>query len=388
MMEDAGGETALFFKAPVFEFLERDLLPRLFAAKRDPVRIWIPRCACGEDAYSIGMLALEAVANGATPPRILATDIDLLALEVARRGLFPLSAVQHLTPARQAFFTRSEERYSQVERPLRDAIIFARQNILADIPFSRLDLIYAPGLLEAFEPAVQRKLVPLLHYALAERGTLVLDHDESLPAADCFFESDRVPGVFTKLPGTKTGFIDWPLVRGNPTPESRAIGFVPSWPRWLQRHVEQSLLEEAAPAAAVLDRNLNVVSFYGPVHLYLHRNAAATFQGVVELARNGLEAAVLNAGCRALNGNRRVRTVGTIVDANGIGQRVAVSARPLGARNLPNRFLLMTFTEDSELQSDVADALRQAEQTIEQLSDRLNAMALALERAVTGPDKG
>jgi len=136
-----------FFRDPeMFRVLEAQVIPELLRDRpaEAALRVWVPGCATGEEAYSIAMLFIEQLAatHKACPLQIFATDLDAQALDVARRGIYPASIEEDITPERLArFFTRVDEHSYQVTKQLREPVLIAQQNILNDAPFSRLDLI-------------------------------------------------------------------------------------------------------------------------------------------------------------------------------------------------------------------------------------------------------
>lgn len=171
-----------FFRDPeMFQVLETQVLPELIESRDTPVRVWVPGCATGEEAYSIAMLLIERIAatGKACPIQIFATDVDEGALEVGRRGIYPDALVADLSRQQlERFFTRADAHHWQVSKQLRETVLFAPQNILADAPFSKLDLVSCRNLLIYLEPEVQQKLLQLFHFALNEGGYLILGPSE------------------------------------------------------------------------------------------------------------------------------------------------------------------------------------------------------------------
>ena len=145
------GVTNFFRDAPAFEALAADALPRLIAAHAsgDPVRVWVPGCSTGEEAYSIAMLLQELAGDvkRSVAPQVFATDIDAEAVERARAGVYPSSISADVSPERlERFFAKDEDAY-HVARSLRDCLVFAKQDLAKDPPFSRVDLISCRNLL-------------------------------------------------------------------------------------------------------------------------------------------------------------------------------------------------------------------------------------------------
>jgi PAS domain S-box-containing protein len=176
------GVTGFFRDPEAWRAFESEVIAPLVHARDPgrPVRAWCVGCATGEEAYSLGMLLLEqlAAARKNCPVQIFATDVDDDALEVARQAVYPDSITADVSPERLArFFTRAG-----------DLVTFARQDLLADAPFSRLDLIVCRNLLIYLEPEVHKKVLQLLHFALAEGGYLFLGPVETISRSVRLFE--------------------------------------------------------------------------------------------------------------------------------------------------------------------------------------------------------
>ncbi len=168
-----------FFRDPAaFDLLGEQIIPDLVQRQTldRPLRIWVPGCSTGEEAYSITMLFLEqiAAARRNIKLQVFASDIDADCVAFARNGIYPESIEADVTPTRLArFFTKEDHSY-QVVRELREAVVFTSQSLLADAPFSRLDLISCRNLLIYLGPEAQRKILSLFHFALHEDGVLFL----------------------------------------------------------------------------------------------------------------------------------------------------------------------------------------------------------------------
>ena len=179
------GVTGFFRDPKAFEVLEQRVLDPL-ARRADgdrPVRIWVPGCASGEEAYSIAMLTIEAFARRQRRPnlQIFATDINDQALETARQGRYPKGIAADVSPRRlQRFFVEAGSDSYRVTKQLRDAVVFAPQNLISDAPFSKLDLVSCRNLLIYLEPEVQRQIVAVFHFALRPDGYLLLGPSEGV----------------------------------------------------------------------------------------------------------------------------------------------------------------------------------------------------------------
>jgi two-component system CheB/CheR fusion protein len=178
------GVTSFFRDAAAFEALERHVIPQLFEGKGpdDTVRVWVPACSTGEEAYSLAILLREHMPRARAAPKlqVFATDIDEHALEVARIGRYPAGIAQGVSSKRlEQFFLREDGTY-RIVGDLREICLFSAHNLLRDPPFSKLDLISCRNLLIYLSRNLQDRVIPLFHYALRDQGYLFLGASENL----------------------------------------------------------------------------------------------------------------------------------------------------------------------------------------------------------------
>jgi len=181
-----------FFRDPAaFEALEGQVIPEIFDQREatDTVRVWVPGCATGEEAYSIAMLLLEQADRLDAPPslQVFATDVEGDALRVGREGLYPKSIDADVAPERLDQFFRPEEDYYRVAPRLRETIVFAEHDLLTDPPFSDLDLVSCRNLLIYLQPEMQRRALRRIHYGLRDQGHLFLGRSETVGRQDDLF---------------------------------------------------------------------------------------------------------------------------------------------------------------------------------------------------------
>jgi two-component system CheB/CheR fusion protein len=186
-----------FFRNPeAFETLKRKVFPALLGQSRrgEPLRVWVPGCSTGQEAYSIVMAYLEA--SEGTPrrpaPQVFATDLNEALLDKARHGLYAKTLATDLSPERLARFFVEEDGGYRIAKPLRDMVVFARQNVVTDPPFSRIDLISCRNLFIYLEPALQQRALAMFHYSLKPGGYLFLGASESVaPYGNLFAPIDK-----------------------------------------------------------------------------------------------------------------------------------------------------------------------------------------------------
>ena len=174
-----------FFREPeTFAALATQVFPELLKDRRfdEPLRVWVPGCSTGEEAYSLAISLVEFLGDRADGPgiQIFGTDVSDSVIEAARKGVYDAGIEADVSPERlRRFFSKVEGGY-QIAKPVRDLCVFARQNLIKDPPFSKLDLISCRNVLIYFDPALQRKLIPVFHYALKPQGFLLLGSAESV----------------------------------------------------------------------------------------------------------------------------------------------------------------------------------------------------------------
>ena len=277
-----------FFRDPAaFEALVRVGFPamRKDKAPGSPVRVWVPGCATGEEAYSIAICLLECLGDDdrVTRPQLFATDVSDAAITTARAGCYPASIESDVSPERLARFFVKEERGYRVSDAVRSLCVFAVQNATSDPPFSHLDLVSCRNLLIYLEPALQTRVLSLFHYALAPAGILFLGTAESVsPSPGLFNPLDSTHRIYSRSPVPRRA-----LVLGAP----RAAGADSAAPREttgdrresgvpdVEREADQIVLAHYASAGVVIDQNLEVVQFRGATSGYLEpAPGAASFQ--------------------------------------------------------------------------------------------------------------
>src|SRR6266850_680146 len=243
-----------FFRDPdAWRVLQRDVIGPLVERKEAHagLRAWVPACATGEEAYSLGIMLIEAVrtARKSCAVQVFASDVDQGALALARAGLYPEVIAADLTPERlQRFFVPEGHTY-RVVKELREAMAFAPQNLVADPPFSRLDIISCRNLLMYFEPETQRRILSLVHFALAEGGYLFLGSAESIDHHAGLFEVvSKKWRIYRRVGPTRHDQVQFPIAPAPPA--GRLPEPLPSRPSAgrLAGAVQHLLLERHAPA--------------------------------------------------------------------------------------------------------------------------------------------
>ena len=195
--------TSFFRDRPAFETLEKLVMPQLFAGKHADatVRVWVPGCATGEEAYSLAILLREQMDKLRAVPKVqlFATDIDEPAIATARLGRYPATLLEGLSPERRERFFHAASTGYVVSKEIRDLCTFSPHSIVRDPPFSRMDMVSCRNLLIYMDTELQAKVIPAFHYSLVPGGILLLGSAESTIRHDQLFEPlDKVSRIFRK----------------------------------------------------------------------------------------------------------------------------------------------------------------------------------------------
>ena len=299
-----------FFRNPAaFSALETQVFPGLLANPRnaDPIRVWVAGCATGEEAYSTAILLRESLvrAESNRPVQIFATDIDELAIQTARAGLYPAAIAADLSPERlERHFVKEDDHY-RVAKAIREMCLFSVHDIARDPPFSKLDLVSCRNLLIYFTPELQHRVFATFHYALRPDGHLLLGTSESVAGQSRLFAPvDKRQRLYLRR-DTATSFPPVSVSRSpkHSMPARRALRPADSD---IDRGAARAIARYA-PAYLVVDRHHEILRFSGQTGRYLEPAAGAASLNLFQLLHTDLRAVVRAAlnqatetGARAL----------------------------------------------------------------------------------------
>ncbi|MEX0899632.1 MAG: chemotaxis protein CheB [Gammaproteobacteria bacterium] len=349
-----------FFRNPTaFDEFQHSALPALAEKldKGEPLRCWSVGCSTGQEPYSIAMAFVEFCEDTGRELRlqVFATDINEKVLAKARAGFFPKSVMGDVSPERlKRFFDEVEDGY-QVKQKLRDMVIFARQNVLADPPFSRLDLVVCRNMLIYFDRDAQKEILPMLHYALKPGGMLWLGESENVGAVpDGFTARDKKHRFFTRDEGRAR--VRFPLKRsGRSAPAGdRSAAYDGGRAIDLQREADRAIALRYAPAAVLVDESGEVVQFRGETGPFLKLAPGKPTTNLLKMLREGLLMPVRAALGDARKKKATVRREDLQVGQNGRTAQLDVEVIPL--RAAPGHFLVVFETSDDHGASPAAVA--------------------------------
>jgi two-component system, chemotaxis family, CheB/CheR fusion protein len=344
--------TAFFRDPEAYEILEKELIPSLLARHHNdlPIRVWVPGCATGEEAYSIAMLLFEGLASAKAHMKIqvFASDIDVDAIEIARAGVYPASIAEDISPERlKKYFVAVDEQRYQICKDIRESVVFSHQNLIGDAPFSKLDFISCRNVLIYLEPEMQKNVIAIFHFALVSDGYLLLGPSESIGNAHELFETvSKKWRVFRRIESARRDLVNIPIRR---SPETALSALQPSSQSVHRKNfkelIEQLILNEYAPAAALCNRSLEVLYVTGPLVNFLEFPRGELSKDLLAMARPGLRTK-LRATCKnAIRDGKVTIESGAKVNRNGEYFRCSITARPLTDPKEANGLILVLFRD-------------------------------------------
>ena len=356
------GVTCFFRDPETFKAVEEQIIPKLIAGKAPGafIRIWSPGCSTGEEVYSLAILLqeyLNTLQQNYTV-QIFATDIDARAITTARAGLYPASIAADISPERLARYFKIEADGSvyRIDKTLRDLVIFSEHNIIKDPPFSKLDLISCRNLMIYMSAELQKKIIPLFHYALKPGGFLFLGTSETIGEfGNLFATLDRK----AKLYQHKLNAHHMPrAAMGRFIPPHPASGtkMLPSVGKntelvklSLRELTERTLLQQVAPTGALVNGRGDILYLHGRTGMYLESPPGETVvNNILKMAREGLRHHLTNTLRQAVASQQICRSNGLLVETHGGRKTINMTVRPVvtGPSTAPEEPLYMVILEE------------------------------------------
>jgi chemotaxis methyl-accepting protein methylase len=332
-----------FFRDPtVWEYLREAALPELLArpSAEQKLRAWVIGCSTGEEAYSLAMVFTEAVERLPQPRpftlQIFASDLSPDAVASARRGQYPASISSDVSAARLARFFTAHDNHYEINKSIRDMVLFAQHDVVLDAPFTKLDLIACRNLLIYFDATLQRRLLPLFHYSLRTGGLLLLGLSETVGKfGHLFAPIESKLRLYLRKDVASLGGADFVMKSFPPLTAIPRESYMahPNTPTQtadsLQAAADQLLLQVYAPAAVVLNPGGDIVYISGHTGKYLEPAAGKANWNFHAMAREGLRAALASALKQAAAERQPVQLKGLQAQVPGGVQTVDVTVQAI-----------------------------------------------------------
>jgi two-component system CheB/CheR fusion protein len=327
-----------FFRDPeLFDFLKEKAIPRLLQdrPKQGLLRVWNPGCSTGEETYSLAITIQECLEDlrlrDSPAVQIFATDIDKDAIEKARAGMFPASIVSDVSLERLSrFFVREGESY-RIKKNVRDRVVFAPQNILVDPPFTKLDILCCRNFLIYVHAETQKKLLPLMHYALNSGGLLILGTAESIGGfGNLFLPLEQTWKVFQRRESSRQPFVEMPA-----RAYRRERAAVPVTENAKEPVMDvfyaaqRALLDFYGPPSVMVNADGDIIYITGRTGKYLEPSSGKVNVNVFAMARQGLREELGVAIHNAAKQKTAVTRSGLRVKSNGGYSTINLTVRPL-----------------------------------------------------------
>lgn len=349
------GVTSFFRDPEAFKALEEQVIPKLFAGKPagDVIRVWSPGCSTGEEAYSIAILLQEYLETLKQDYKVqvFATDIDSQAIGIARAGIYPASITADVSPKRLSRFfavepggTDGEPSAYRIHKRIRDLLVFSEHNVIKDPPFSKLDLLSCRNILIYMGGDLQKKIMPLFHYAINPGGFLFLGNSETVgDFLDLFAAVDRKLKLYQRkddiYSAQRTALSRFltptMMTKDAALPQAArktADTGLPQYRMPVRDLTEQALLKHVAPAAVLVNDQGDILYLHGRTGLYLELAPGEPGKSnILKMAREGLRGTLTTALHKATTIKDIVRYQGLRVKTNGDFTTVNLTVLPVPA---------------------------------------------------------
>ena len=360
--------TSFFRDTDTHKYLKENLFPKLLKRKKagESLRIWVPACATGEEAYSIAMMLLEIQESKTTaiPVQIFATDLSEQAISKARIGIYTEQDLETVSPKRiQRFFIKADGGF-RVNKAVREMCVFAPHNILRDPPFSRLDFISCCNLFIYFDNQAQKKAVNTFHYALNDDGFLMLGKSENITHSSNLFNGfNKKYKIFSRKinSGTRTLAALLPRYAQQPFSEndisvankSKIKHNISVNHNGLDNAIDAVLVSEFMPASVVINYQMEIVQFRGTTDLFLtHPKGKPTFN-ILKMARPEIAFELRNAISKVIKTKERFRKSGIEMNPDKSGTAVKIISLEIVPLSIDSNepLLLILFTEQEQIEN-------------------------------------
>lgn len=352
-----------FFRDPeAFIVLEKKVIPKILADKGadSAVRVWVPGCATGEEAYSVAILLAEGMDRLGVHPtvQIFATDIDHDAVECARQAVYPDSIAADVSSTRlKHFFTKEDSSY-RVKKPIREMVVFATQNLIKDPPFSKLDLVCCRNVLIYMDSVLQKKILPLFHYTLNPAGYLFLGTSETIGNfVDHFSVVDSKWKVFKRKEAKTNNVLEHLVMPFSDT----SIEVRRAEPGDQRRHLsarqlaERVILQNYAPPCVLINSRHEILYFHGNTEKFLTPPTGEATFDILKMVRSELRYKLNNALHRAIKERKTVTIKGVKVNLEGRYVDVDMMVRPVIEAENVDDMLMVIFQSKEQPAKPAAD---------------------------------
>ncbi|MBI2023532.1 response regulator [Candidatus Giovannonibacteria bacterium] len=333
-----------FFRDPeFFDYLKQKIFPKLLSGNPESLRIWIPGCSTGEEVYSLAIILAELAAEQGSHPtiQIFGTDISEEALKKARLGIYSKNIQSSVSPLRLSkFFLKTGSDKYQISKSLRAMCVFARHNMIADTPFSKLDIVSCRNVLIYLDSHLQKKVFPIFHFALKPDGILVLGSAETASNfQDLFRQMDKKLKIYVKKNTPNQPHIRLLGISGETGVQYPNMATLePKREIDIEKEADRLYLKKKAGAGLIINDNLTIVQFRGEPNRYLEPAQGRATLDLLKMAKKKLLPKILEALAETKKKNTSVKKTDHYLG-------IEIEIMPLGKRSRSSGYFLILFKE-------------------------------------------
>ncbi len=378
-----------FFRDPkVFENLSATIIYDLAAKQppEQPLRIWSVGCSTGEEIYTLAMLFREQIAlqKRNVKLQLFASDIDADAIASARGGHYPDSIAAEVSPERlERFFTKEAAGY-RISQDLRSMVIFTVQDLLADPPFAKLDMISCRNLLIYLQPEAQKKVIALFHFALRDKAILFLGSAETVGDVESQFETvSKFDRIYRRIGKNRPGELLF-LISSSNSPTSTRTPIVNETiprPSAYAELCQKFVVANYTPATVLINRKFDCLFTLGPTEDYLSLAPGISTHNILEMARSGVRSKLRSAIQMATQDNKRILLGGGRMKNGDKAKAFSIMVEPVKSEG--QDLLLICFNEEAKIKVDAkGSASPETETRFSELEHELSATQSELKVAI------
>jgi two-component system CheB/CheR fusion protein len=327
---------------------ERVILPMVKTRPNESnIRVWVPGCATGEEAYSIAILFSEAMKNLKKHfiMQIFATDIDAAAVEYARQGVYPDSIAADVSSDRLKSFFLKEENAFRVRKQIREMVVFATQNLVKDAPFSKLDLVSCRNVLIYMNTALQKRILPLFHYTLNPEGYLFLGTSETIGEfADLFHPLDVKWKIYSRKKAISSMGLERPVLPAEGLREDiKEATKLEMTPANIKQMAERTILQEYAPPCVITDEKFDALYFNGDTDKFLSMPTGEPSFNLLKIAREDIRYKLSTLLRKCRKDGKPAKSTGLNIMVNGVISPITLIVKPVIDPGIKNEFMMVLF---------------------------------------------
>jgi two-component system CheB/CheR fusion protein len=389
LYEDILIKVTSFFRDPEsFVALRKDVFPVIMAQKSFPIRVWVPGCSTGEEAYSIAIALLEFMeeTNSVKRIEIFATDVSESALAKARQGQYSENIADHVSRARlNRYFVKENSGYRVTPR-VRECCIFAKQNVTKDPPFYKLDLISCRNLLIYLTPATQKNVMAAFHFALKQGGFLSISNSESIgDASDLFDITSKSHKIFSKKVGTQaantSNFVFGVMQERAQSITGQKLGRESITKIDAMTRAERTILDKFVPCGVVINDHMEVLQVRGDTSPFLKLPVGRPTSNLGKLCRPGLLSEIRSSINEAGLSDEVVKKNGWIKEPGKKSTAVAIDVIPFkDSATSPGQFVVLFSKRNvlskktTETATEDLSEFQRLERELSETKDYLNSV--------------